>query len=70
MMILLRPGSTRTSSRSHKLAAMRAYATQIDMESGFFALQHEIVAHEYFRCVRGHAVRDAGQFETDLFAGL
>jgi N-acetyl-1-D-myo-inositol-2-amino-2-deoxy-alpha-D-glucopyranoside deacetylase len=59
-----------------KLAAMRAHATQIAVEGGFFALSNNLgspaLATEYFRLVRG---RPAGPFdaagrETDLFAGV
>ena len=59
-----------------KLNAMRAHATQISLDSGFFALSNNIgspaMSTEYFRLVRGTA---AGPFdsegrETDLFAGL
>jgi N-acetyl-1-D-myo-inositol-2-amino-2-deoxy-alpha-D-glucopyranoside deacetylase len=59
-----------------KLAAMRAHATQISVDSGFFALSNNVGAPamgtEYFRLVRG---TPAGPFdgegrETDLFAGL
>jgi N-acetyl-1-D-myo-inositol-2-amino-2-deoxy-alpha-D-glucopyranoside deacetylase len=60
----------------HKLNAMRAHATQISLDSGFFALSNNIgspaMSTEYFRLVRGQA---AGPFdhdgrETDLFAGV
>ncbi len=59
-----------------KLAAMRAHATQISVDSGFFALSNNLGAPamglEYFRLVRG---TPAGPFdgqghETDLFAGV
>ena len=59
-----------------KVAAMRAHATQISLDSGFFALSNnigsEVMATEYFRLVRGHAAgeRDAQGRETDLFAGV
>ena len=59
-----------------KLTAMRAHATQIDMNSGFFALSDNIgspaMAVEYFRLVRGvgGGPFDADGRETDLFAGL
>ena len=59
-----------------KLAAMRAHATQISLESGFFALSNNLgspaLASEYFRLVRGRAAGpfDAEGRETDLFAGL
>ena len=59
-----------------KVAAMRAHATQISMEDGFFALSNnmgsQVMATEYFRLVRGQAAgpRDADGRETDLFAGV
>jgi N-acetyl-1-D-myo-inositol-2-amino-2-deoxy-alpha-D-glucopyranoside deacetylase len=60
----------------HKMAAMRAHATQISLESGFFALSNnigsQVMATEYFRLVKGHAAgeRDEHGRETDLFAGV
>ena len=59
-----------------KLAAMRAHATQIAVEGGFFALSNnvgnEVWGSEFFRIARGTPVPDpedpAGR-ETDLFAG-
>ena len=59
-----------------KLNAMRAHATQISLDSGFFALSNNLgtpaMATEYFRLVRGTAAApfDADGRETDLFAGL
>jgi N-acetyl-1-D-myo-inositol-2-amino-2-deoxy-alpha-D-glucopyranoside deacetylase len=59
-----------------KLAAMRAHATQISMDSGFFALSNNVGSPawstEYFRLVRGstRGPRDGEGRETDLFAGL
>jgi N-acetyl-1-D-myo-inositol-2-amino-2-deoxy-alpha-D-glucopyranoside deacetylase len=59
-----------------KLDALRAHATQVTVDGGFFALADnvgaEAFATEYFRLVRG---RPAGPFdeagrETDLFAGI
>jgi N-acetyl-1-D-myo-inositol-2-amino-2-deoxy-alpha-D-glucopyranoside deacetylase len=59
-----------------KLAALRAHATQVTVDGGFFALADNVGAEafdtEYFRLVRGVP---AGPFdesgrETDLFAGL
>jgi N-acetyl-1-D-myo-inositol-2-amino-2-deoxy-alpha-D-glucopyranoside deacetylase len=59
-----------------KLDALRAHATQVTVDGGFFALADNVGAEafgtEYFRLVRG---RLAGPFddvgrETDLFAGL
>lgn len=55
-----------------KLAAMRAHATQIDVQGGFFALSNnlgsEAMGTEYFRCVKGVSTTDGR--ETDLFAGV
>lgn len=55
-----------------KLDALRAHATQIDVQGGFFALSNnlgsEAMGTEYFRCVQG-ADTGAGR-ESDLFAGL
>jgi N-acetyl-1-D-myo-inositol-2-amino-2-deoxy-alpha-D-glucopyranoside deacetylase len=59
-----------------KLSAMRAHATQISLDSGFFALSNNIgspaMSTEYFRLVRGEAT---GPFDTegrerDLLAGV
>jgi N-acetyl-1-D-myo-inositol-2-amino-2-deoxy-alpha-D-glucopyranoside deacetylase len=59
-----------------KLAAMRAHATQINVDGGFFALSNNIGAqafgHEYYRLVQGplgQQLDDRG-LETDLFAGI
>ncbi len=60
----------------HKMAAMRAHATQISTEDGFFALSNnlgsQVMGTEYFRLVRGTAAgeRDAEGHEVDLFAGV
>ena len=59
-----------------KMAAMRAHATQISVEDGFFALSNNLgsraLGTEFFRLVRGRAggEPDADGRETDLFAGL
>jgi N-acetyl-1-D-myo-inositol-2-amino-2-deoxy-alpha-D-glucopyranoside deacetylase len=59
-----------------KLAAMRAHATQISLDSGLFALSNNVGSPawstEYFRLVRGTASGsfDADGRETDLFAGV
>ena len=59
-----------------KMAALRAHATQVSVDGGFFALADNVGAQafgtEYFRLVRGAL---AGPFddlgrETDLFSGL
>lgn len=53
-----------------KTAAMRAHASQISLEGGFFALSNnfgaEVLATERYRRVKG----PGGPAETDLFAGL
>jgi len=65
-----------TAHYEAKLAAMRAHATQISLDSGFFALSNNLgspaLATEHFRLVRGSAAGpwDAEGRETDLFAGL
>jgi N-acetyl-1-D-myo-inositol-2-amino-2-deoxy-alpha-D-glucopyranoside deacetylase len=59
-----------------KLAAMRAYPTQISVDGPFFALSNNVGQRawgiEYFRLVRGAPGPANGQDgrETDLFAGL
>lgn len=57
----------------HKIAAMRAHASQIDMESPFFAMSAvagpEALGYEYYRLALGTLVPD-GEYETDLFAGV
>jgi N-acetyl-1-D-myo-inositol-2-amino-2-deoxy-alpha-D-glucopyranoside deacetylase len=59
-----------------KMAAMRAHATQISVEDGFFALSDNLgskaMGTEYYRLVRGvrgGELDDLGR-ETDLFGGL
>lgn len=59
----------------HKMAAMRAHATQIAVDGFFFALSNNLGARvwgtEYYRLVRGRPAPDPdlGR-ELDLFAGL
>jgi N-acetyl-1-D-myo-inositol-2-amino-2-deoxy-alpha-D-glucopyranoside deacetylase len=59
-----------------KLAAMRAHATQIAVDSPFFALSDQVgrraMGVEYYSLVAGPPLpaRPAGSRETDLFAGL
>ena len=58
-----------------KLDAMRAHATQIEVDGPFFALSNNVGQRafglEHFRLIRGDVSRKSdGQFETDLFAGL
>jgi N-acetyl-1-D-myo-inositol-2-amino-2-deoxy-alpha-D-glucopyranoside deacetylase len=59
---------------TNKVAAMRAYPTQINMESGFFSfaeLPDSPMGIEHFRLVKGKLgeLDDAGH-ETDLFSGV
>ena len=59
-----------------KLDALRAHATQVTVDGGFFALADNVGAEafgtEYFRLVRGRVAGpfDAAGRETDLFAGI
>lgn len=59
-----------------KMAAMRAYATQIALDGPFFALSNNlgnaVWGIEHYRLVTGtpDGERDANGRETDLFAGL
>jgi N-acetyl-1-D-myo-inositol-2-amino-2-deoxy-alpha-D-glucopyranoside deacetylase len=58
-----------------KLAAMRAHATQIAVDSPFFALSDKVgrraLGTEYYTLLAGPAAAGAdGSRETDLFAGL
>jgi N-acetyl-1-D-myo-inositol-2-amino-2-deoxy-alpha-D-glucopyranoside deacetylase len=59
-----------------KVAAMRAHATQISVDSFFFALSDGVgrpmLSTEFYRLVHGAAAgpRDADGRETDLLAGL
>ncbi len=43
---------------------MQAHATQIDLDSGFFAISHELLGTEYFRLVRGGRSRPTGARPT------
>ena len=60
----------------HKIAAMRAHATQISTDEGFFALSNnlgsQVMASEYFRLVKGQAQGPLDELgrESDLFAGV
>lgn len=65
-----------TDHLDRKLAALRAHASQVDVNGGFFALSNNLGSQalgiEYFRIASG---RVGGPFdelgrETDLFAGL
>lgn len=57
-----------------KMQALAAHRTQVTVDGGFFALSNnlgsEVMGSEYYRLVRGAAVRGAGEYETDLFAGV
>lgn len=58
-----------------KLAALRAHETQINAESGFFALSNnlgsQVMGFEYFRLAFGSlGPLDSSGHETDLFSGL
>jgi len=59
-----------------KLAAMRAHASQIAVDSPFFALSDRVgqcaFGHEYYTLLAGPRGRGAGShgWETDLFAGI
>ena len=71
--------TTRIDARAYlaaKLAAMRAHATQIAVDSPFFALSDMVgqraLGTEYYTLLAGPAGRGhgPGELETDLFAGL
>ena len=58
-----------------KMAAMRAYPTQIQVDGPFFALSNNVGdsvwAEEFFRIAKGErGPLDADGLEEDLFAGL
>lgn len=57
-----------------KEEAMRAHATQISMDDGFFALSNnlgsQVLAAEYFRLALGTAAPGPDGLEHDLFAGV
>jgi N-acetyl-1-D-myo-inositol-2-amino-2-deoxy-alpha-D-glucopyranoside deacetylase len=65
-----------TEFHEAKVAAMRAHATQISVEGGFFALSNNLgspaMATEYYRLVHGTPAGpfDAQGRETDMFAGV
>jgi N-acetyl-1-D-myo-inositol-2-amino-2-deoxy-alpha-D-glucopyranoside deacetylase len=69
--------TTRIDARDHleaKVAAMRAHATQIQVDGPFFALSNNIgqraFGYEHFRLIRGGSPPVAGELEEDLFAGV
>lgn len=59
-----------------KMDAMRAHATQIEVDGPFFALSNnlglQVWGHEYYTLVKGdkHEPLDANGYESDLFAGI
>jgi N-acetyl-1-D-myo-inositol-2-amino-2-deoxy-alpha-D-glucopyranoside deacetylase len=57
----------------HKMDAMRAHRTQIEVDGPFFALSNhvgnEVLGIESFRIAKGSPVPGPGGLETDLFAG-
>ena len=59
-----------------KMDAMRAHATQIEVDGPFFALSNnlglQVWGNEYYTLVKGEksAPFDAHGYETDLFAGI
>src|SRR4029079_15072210 len=69
--------TTRIDARDHleaKVEAMRAHATQIQVDGPFFALSNNIgqpaFGYEHFRLVRGGMAPPAGELEEDLFASV
>jgi N-acetyl-1-D-myo-inositol-2-amino-2-deoxy-alpha-D-glucopyranoside deacetylase len=69
--------TTRVDARDHleaKVDAMRAHATQIQVDGPFFALSNNIgqraFGYEHYRLVRGGSPPAAGELEEDLFAGV
>ncbi|CAN2215545.1 mycothiol_MshB, N-acetyl-1-D-myo-inositol-2-amino-2-deoxy-alpha-D-glucopyranoside deacetylase [Candidatus Nanopelagicaceae bacterium] len=59
-----------------KMDAMRAHATQIEVDGPFFALSNnlglQVWGHEYYTLVKGakHEPFDGKGYETDLFSGI
>jgi N-acetyl-1-D-myo-inositol-2-amino-2-deoxy-alpha-D-glucopyranoside deacetylase len=69
--------TTRIDARDYleaKVAAMRAHATQIQVDGPFFALSNNIgqraFGYEHFRLIRGGLPPAPGELEDDLFAGI
>jgi N-acetyl-1-D-myo-inositol-2-amino-2-deoxy-alpha-D-glucopyranoside deacetylase len=69
--------TTRIDARDHleaKVTAMRAHATQIQVDGPFFALSNNVgqraFGYEHFRLIRGGSPPAAGVLEEDLFAGV
>ncbi|NBU31933.1 MAG: N-acetyl-1-D-myo-inositol-2-amino-2-deoxy-alpha-D-glucopyranoside deacetylase [Actinobacteria bacterium] len=64
-----------TEHIEQKFSALRAHATQINAESGFFALSNnlgsQVMGYEYYRLAFGEiGPIDASGHETDLFSGI
>ncbi|MEU4997298.1 N-acetyl-1-D-myo-inositol-2-amino-2-deoxy-alpha-D-glucopyranoside deacetylase [Streptomyces sp. NPDC021622] len=63
-----------TAFRQAKAAAMRAHATQIEVQGPLFVLSNGLAQPifdvEYYELVRGEAGAVEGERENDLFAGL
>lgn len=63
-----------TAQLGAKLAAMRAYPTQISLDGPFFAISDDpeglMWGVEHYRLVSGQRGSGVGQLESDLFAGL
>ena len=65
-----------TAFLDSKMAALRAHATQVSVDSGFFALSNNLgnqaMGTEYYQLVAGRksGPYDAQGRETDLFAGI
>ncbi len=57
----------------HKMAALRAYPTQVAVDGHFFALSNDVgqgaFALEHYRLARGPKI-SGSDWETDLFAGV
>jgi N-acetyl-1-D-myo-inositol-2-amino-2-deoxy-alpha-D-glucopyranoside deacetylase len=69
--------TTRIDARDHleaKVEAMRAHATQIQVDGPFFALSNNVgqraFGYEHYRLIRGGTPAPAGEMEDDLFAGI
>ena len=74
---LITTGVEGLSFEPAKIAALRAHATQVELDGPFFRMSEEIgpeaMGHEFFMLVKGApgtASRDAEGRETDLFDGV
>ena len=71
---LLELGTDAADRLEQKMSAMRAHASQIDVEGPFFALSNNLGSRamgvEYFRLVAGDGAPGPGGREDDLFAGI